>query len=112
MNKDSKRQILAQLIAIDNKLVRMYGSAYAKAINLNGVIKIIEAGEDDFDWDKHPDVKKQVEDIMAELSKNVSALIGAQANSTQSKAEKDSAKAIVKSVGDYDTKISAQAQKR
>lgn len=104
MNKDSKRQILAQLFAIDNKLVRMYGSAYAKAINLQGVIKIIEAGKDDFSWDDYPDVRKQVEKIMTDLSKNVSALIGSQANNTQDNATKDSEKAIVKSVGGYDTK--------
>lgn len=104
MNIQSKRQILAQLIAIDNKLMRLYGNAYAKAINLSGVIRIIEAGEDDFDWDKHPDVRKQIENIMTDLSKNVSSLIGSQTGEAHSKAEKDSAKAIVKSVGGYDVK--------
>lgn len=104
MDIQSKTQILAQLFAINNKLIRLYGTAYAKAINLSGVMKIIEAGEDDFDWDKHPDVKKQVEKIMADLSKNVAALISNQTGDAHRTAEKDASKAIVKSVGGYDGK--------
>lgn len=99
MTKSDRQQILSTLVVLERKLQRLYGTAYVQCLGLSQVKVAVENGDDNFDWDKYPTAKKQMENILKKLTLDTTNLINSVANNNASSAVKNVQKPIVNMLG-------------